>query len=123
MFDALVRTPAYMAPEQVEGAPVGARTDLYALGLVLYEMIVGARAWTGESPLAVAAARLGSVLEVGRHEELAQDEQHDDPGGDVKQATHGGVSLAKRRGGGAGRPSTDAAAAPRIGLPERWPSG
>ncbi len=54
----IVGTPAYMAPEQVEGKPAGAVADLYALGVMLYEMVTGELPWTGESVFAVAAARL-----------------------------------------------------------------
>jgi serine/threonine protein kinase len=51
----IVGTPAYMSPEQCEGKPCDARTDIFALGLVLYEMALGRRAFQGESHAALSA--------------------------------------------------------------------
>jgi eukaryotic-like serine/threonine-protein kinase len=54
----ILGTPAYMAPEQLEGRPATNASDIYALGLVIYEMVTGGRAFTGDNPLSSAFKRL-----------------------------------------------------------------
>jgi TolB-like protein len=55
---AVAGTAAYMSPEQVQGKPIDARSDIFSFGVVLYEMLSGHRAFTGENAIATMAAIL-----------------------------------------------------------------
>jgi len=57
-----IGTPAYMAPEQIDGLSLDGRSDIYSLGLVGWEMITGKRPWEGSS--------LYAVIYQQKHEEL-----------------------------------------------------
>ena len=51
-------TPAYLAPERAMGQPATAQSDLYSLGVVLYEALTGSKPFAGATPVAIAAAAI-----------------------------------------------------------------
>jgi serine/threonine protein kinase len=57
-FSGMAGSPDYMAPEQVEGQRGDARTDVYALGTILFEMLSGQLPFSGDTAMAVMAARM-----------------------------------------------------------------
>jgi beta-lactam-binding protein with PASTA domain/predicted Ser/Thr protein kinase len=60
----IIGSVAYIAPEQVTGAPSDARSDVYAAGIVLFEMLTGRQPFSGDTPLAVAYAHVNSDVPV-----------------------------------------------------------
>lgn len=60
--DAILGTPAYISPEQAAATSVDQRSDIYSLGIILYEMVTGRVPFTADTPLAVIVKHLNDPL-------------------------------------------------------------
>jgi serine/threonine-protein kinase len=77
-LSSVMGTPEYISPEQVKGKPGDARSDIYAVGVMLYEMLTGTTPFSGDNPLIVMNNRLINqptpprALDPGISEELQE---------------------------------------------------
>ena len=60
--DAIMGTPAYISPEQAQAQPVDQRSDIYSLGIILYEMVTGRVPFVADTPLAIIFKHISDPL-------------------------------------------------------------
>ena len=111
MTGAAIGTPAYMAPEQIDGAPADARSDLYSFGLVTWEMLTG-RAPVGRR----VAVQRDLEAEAGR---AAGDRRAATGCGAAAPAVHRGTTAAEEGGRALAECREGARAAGRLGRADR----
>ena len=57
----LIGSPAYLSPEQIRSEPIKPQTDIYSLGLLIYEMLTGVRPFQGPTPVAYLQQHLNEM--------------------------------------------------------------
>jgi eukaryotic-like serine/threonine-protein kinase len=122
----IIGTAQYLSPEQAKGAPVDQTSDLYSVGVVLYELLTGAVPFTGDTPVEIAMKHLSSAPEPPsvRRGEIPRDLDKvvlralaKDPADRYQSAEEMDADLARVASGAAVSPATEEAATAVISRP------
>jgi eukaryotic-like serine/threonine-protein kinase len=122
----IIGTAQYLSPEQAKGAPVDQTSDLYSVGVVLYELLTGVVPFTGDTPVEIAMKHLSSAPEPPsvRRAEVPRDLDKvvlralaKDPADRYQSAEEMDADLARVASGAAVSPATEEAATAIISRP------
>jgi eukaryotic-like serine/threonine-protein kinase len=122
----IIGTAQYLSPEQAKGAPVDQTSDLYSVGVVLYELLTGTVPFSGDTPVEIAMKHLSSVPEPpsGHRAEIPRDLDYvvlralaKDPAERYQSADEMSADLARVARGSHVSPATEEAATAIISRP------
>src|SRR5215210_7040389 len=122
----IIGTAQYLSPEQAKGAPVDQTSDLYSLGVVLYELLTGVVPFSGDTPVEIAMKHLSATPEPPSAKRAEVPRELDmvvmralakDPSDRYQSAEEMDADLARVAGGGAVSPATEEAATAIISRP------